>query len=784
MFNAILLASVLALSTSHANEVTLPDAQLLGPRTAWEGSASQSPFAIGSGFHARTSDSGLFVQLDGTAPVRPEVSIRLEGIGRGDVTSRRPESVNAASVGDRVEFEWGAVRERFEVHTGGIEQSFEFDEEPDGAGDLVLEILVDGPFLVEERIVPKVGPLDLFSFGRPAVRYGQALAYDAAGVSVPVATSTVPRSTSRSIRLHVPEHFLESASYPLVVDPAITPITTIDASAMGTSSAYDPTRERYLLAWSEGVEVKCQLFDREGVAIGAEATLDTIDFASEPNASFNRTSVAFHRWVGDATQDSFLVGWSKVDFLGPGPLELDSEIWARFVDPVSGQPPATIFAAQPFQFSEDVDGPFGESARADLGFELAGSGRYGLGAWQRNDAGDAIHDIVARAYAVTWNLGLPELQADLEVVVDSSTFNFGISIGSHLSVAGALDSIDFFGGVSQKTWDIAYEYFFAEPFPGDFDIRIQRVVTDNVAPPVTTLVSSSLAAAVIGLDETDPDLAYLAPNSFDYGNARTLLAYARGGDIFGRLYDGNAAVTSTFLIDSQPNRLFSPDVGAGANGEFMVAYGHFNLELALNQAFIRGARILADGTVTAAQIGIDDVTTQAAGDPFLTSYPVGVTGGTPTNRMLASWTREGGNAQYRLVEPLGANFAYYGTGCPTPSGSIPVIGLSGGLPYLGNQDFGLTATGGVPNQLAVMILGGIDEVPFPGAPGCSLYVKGPFSFSFATTDATGDAALSLPMPFATGLAGLGLSCQWAFVCPGCNPAGLVFSNVVDLYWDE
>ena len=784
MFNAILLSSALALSSTQAVEVTPPDAQLLGRRTAWESGATQGTSAMGANFRARTSDAGLFVQLDGTVPVLPEVSIRLEGVGRGDVSSRRPESVSPTSVGDRIEYAWGAVRERFDAHAGGIAQSFEFDEEPGGAGDLVLEIQIDGPFLVEERIVPSVGALDLFSFGRPAVRYGQALAYDAAGVSIPVASSTVPRGTSRSIRLHVPGHVLESASYPLVVDPAITPITTIDPSAMGTSSAYDPTRERYLLAWSEGAEVKCQLFDREGVALGAEATLDAIDFASDPTASFDRTSVAFHRWFGDATKDTFLVGWSKVDFIGSGPLQLDSEIWARFVDPVSGQPPATIFASQPFLFSEDVDGPWGESARADLGFELAGSGRYGLGAWQRNDAGSAIHNIMARAYAVTWNLGLPELQADLEVVVDSSSFSFGVSIGSHLSVAGALDSIDVFGGVSQKTWDIAYQYFFASPSPGDFDIRIQRVVTDNVAPPVTTLASSSLAAAVIGVDETSPDLSYLAPKSFDYSDARVLMAYARGGDIFGRLYDGNTALTSTFLIDSQPNTLFSPDVGAGAVGEFMVAYGHFNIDPALNQAFIRGARVLADGTVTAAQIGIDDVTPQAAGDPFLSSYPVGLGGGTPTNRMLASWTREGGSAQYRLLEPLGATSAYYGTGCPTPGGSVPVIGLSGGLPYLGNQDFGLTAKGGVPNQVAVMLMGGIDEVPYPGAPGCMLYVKGPFSFSFATTDASGDAALPLPMPFAPGIAGLGISCQWAFICPGCNPAGLVFSNVVDLYWND
>lgn len=785
MFNAILFASALALSSTQAGEVTLPDAQLLGPRTAWESGTIQGTSAMGAGFRARTSDAGLFVRLDGTAPVLPEVSIRLEGIGRGDMSSRRPESVSPTSAGERIEYGWGVVRERFEAHTGGIEQSFEFDEEPDGAGELVLEIQIDGPFQVEERIVPSVGALDLFSFGRPAVRYGQALAYDAAGVSLPVASSTVSRGTSRSIRLHVPEHFLESASYPLVVDPAITPITAIDTLAMGTSSAYDPTRERYLLAWSEGARVKCQLFDREGVALGAEATLDTIDSTSEPNASFNRTSVAFHRWVGDATKDTFLVGWSKVDFFGPGPLQLDSEIWARFVDPVSGQPPASVFgAAQPFLFSEDVDGPFGESARSDLGFELASSGRYGLGAWQRKDAGSALYNIIARAYAVTWNLGFPEVQMDLEVVVDSSTFFFGVSIGSHLSVAGALDSIDFFGGVSRKTWDIAYEYFFASPSPGDFDIRIQRVVTDNVAPPVTTLGSSSLAAAVIGVDETDPDLSYLATSSFDYGNARALLAYAREGDIFGRLYDGNTDLTSSFLIDSQPNILFSPDVGAGANGEFMVAYGHFNIEVALNQAFIRGARILTDGTVAATQIGIDEVTVQAAGEPFLSSYPVAVSGGTPTNRMLASWTREGGDAQYRLLEPLGATSTYYGTGCPTPLGSVPVIGLSGGLPYLGNQDFGLTATGGVPNQPAVLIMGDIDEVPFPGATGCLLYVKSPFSFSFATADASGGAVLPVPMPFATGIAGQGLACQWAFLCPGCNPAGLVFSNAVNLHWDD
>lgn len=118
---------------------------------------------------------------------------------------------------DRVVYDLGPALERYDMRADGIEQSFVLPR-PRGAGDLTIRGTVVSP-LTTASTPPQHRALAFASAdGRVRVDYGAAMAIDADGRRLPLATSC----EGDEVRLHVPGDWLAAARFPVLVDPLIS----------------------------------------------------------------------------------------------------------------------------------------------------------------------------------------------------------------------------------------------------------------------------------------------------------------------------------------------------------------------------------------------------------------------------------------------------------------------------------------------------------------------------------------------------------------------------------
>jgi hypothetical protein len=170
----------------------------------------------------------------------------LLGLRRGP--DRSPVSAAAKRSYDATRFtrHHEGFEERYDLRDAGVEQSFVFETLPSGAGELVIEMLVASELHAAPRD-PAVGPLDFLGpRGETLVRYGAALAFDAAGRRIDVATSYA----EGLLALHVPADWLERATLPITVDPLLSR-WTIYSSALTPGAieiAWDGENQHRLVA--------------------------------------------------------------------------------------------------------------------------------------------------------------------------------------------------------------------------------------------------------------------------------------------------------------------------------------------------------------------------------------------------------------------------------------------------------------------------------------------------------------------------------------------------------
>ncbi len=118
----------------------------------------------------------------------------------------------------RFERHRGSVVEAYDIQRRGVEQTFVLEHKPARPGD----VIVTGAITTElhaDATETVHGPLTFCDQdGMPILEYGAAVAFDANGESVAVNTSF----DGKSISLCLPGSFLETAVFPVVLDPLIT----------------------------------------------------------------------------------------------------------------------------------------------------------------------------------------------------------------------------------------------------------------------------------------------------------------------------------------------------------------------------------------------------------------------------------------------------------------------------------------------------------------------------------------------------------------------------------
>lgn len=138
----------------------------------------------------------------------------------------------------------GSFFERWTYDQTQAEQSFHFAELPN-RGELVLSISWSS------ELEPSVGDDGfLWSNERGGVHYGRATALDAAGRKLALSTELV----GDEIVIVVPAEFVAEAQLPLVVDPIVGTVLTIDASGFNNFNpqpVHDATTDTWLLAYAD-----------------------------------------------------------------------------------------------------------------------------------------------------------------------------------------------------------------------------------------------------------------------------------------------------------------------------------------------------------------------------------------------------------------------------------------------------------------------------------------------------------------------------------------------------
>ena len=249
--NEELFADRPELSVQEQAEIRARLAEAMAQATAiYVIDGSDDLLASGPGFGARFHRDGWeFVPSlpDTYAGVSFElVSVRRTGSERAVAGGVAPRRVGSGW-DQLIEVDHGAgLVERFEIRAEGIEQSFEFAQPLTGTGDLVVRLRIDSalaaPIVHESREGLRFS-LD----AENAVRLGGVTGIGAQGERAEGWMSF----DGVHLDLVLPESFVDSASYPLVLDPLVGSEISYSSSASTSSTspdvAYDVTNDTYAI---------------------------------------------------------------------------------------------------------------------------------------------------------------------------------------------------------------------------------------------------------------------------------------------------------------------------------------------------------------------------------------------------------------------------------------------------------------------------------------------------------------------------------------------------------
>lgn len=214
-----------------------------------------------------------------------------------------------------------------------------------------------------------------------------------------------------------------------------------------------------------------------------------------------------------------------------------------------------------------------------------------------------------------------------------------------------------------------------------------------------------------------------------------------------------------FFADSTTCYVADDRVSASGGGIQKWVLSGSTWALAYTLAPLATSTRYLSGTVIGGVVTLYATSTVATGNAILSVVDAGV--GSPFTTVATTLA----NTALRGIRVLAARAAvsFSGTGSPTTVG-IPTVGTTGGLPYLGNSAFTLTAGNMPAFNIGFMAIGlGLVQsvgIPLPGAPASfNLYVNPIANTVLLITDALGNATLPLGLPSASAMAGLPLAVQ-------------------------
>lgn len=261
----------------------------------------------GTDYLVRFSAAGMqFVPALGRAAEQMRhVSLRPVAVRRGDRVVASGFAAEPIQAELRAEYAHGpAITERFDVGEHGVELSWQFDRRPAGSGDLVVryELTTNLPSAAGAG----ADGLSFVQAGLGGVALGAVTGLDARGARVRGGLSFA----NGVLELSLPAAFVDTAQYPIVLDPLVGAVITVSTPGNNDSEpdvAYDATTQRYLVVWLRELAAtlvlpRGRLVDASGSPVGNVVVLGSTGVCGRPRvANFHqsdRFGVVFEEQAG------------------------------------------------------------------------------------------------------------------------------------------------------------------------------------------------------------------------------------------------------------------------------------------------------------------------------------------------------------------------------------------------------------------------------------------------------------------------------------------------------
>ena len=181
--------------------------------------------------------------LGSDAPKNYPVTFVLDAVMLGGEALESTQPDYASNRAETVTLDHGQFQEVYHLETDQVEQTFVFESLP-ATGELLVRMNV-----ATELDQRTDGAGFAFANERGEVRYGAAIAVDADGVTLDLAQ----RWTGDGIEIIVPEAFVASAAFPLVVDPVVSTfgLTSDNRDQIDVDTAFDSQNNTYQVVFSE-----------------------------------------------------------------------------------------------------------------------------------------------------------------------------------------------------------------------------------------------------------------------------------------------------------------------------------------------------------------------------------------------------------------------------------------------------------------------------------------------------------------------------------------------------
>ncbi|MEM7201364.1 MAG: hypothetical protein AAF628_13930 [Planctomycetota bacterium] len=608
------------------------------------------------------------------------------------------------------------ARERWDVRTEGLELGYEFATPPAGTGDLVVRLRLQTDLVLASRVDETTGAF-YHAEGIGGVRVGGVTGIDARGRRVAGAL----RAHADSLELVLPSAFVDTATYPLLLDPLIGTDWVVAGTSFDEGNpdvAYEVTDDHYLFVWqhhfsSSDVSVRGQLVDELGNLVGG------------PLVIRDNTNVALEPTVAAANgADRFIVAWQEgASIFGPW------DIMAASVDAATGavSPAATVAATSANEVRPDASG------------DRRGGQPWGFVTWEVDGAGIRVAKVDATGP------GAP--------ILDSTV---------SLSSAGQKPAITKSGGEAGfhcVVWDVPLVGIRAAAF--DRDLVVPQ--TDH---PVVTLASVPGGAAV---DGTGSEFLVV----WDQLEPSTTIGlrdiYCQKLLFDGATFSNGAGPTAVSAEQNRDER--DPAVGflqfkwavawgdAQAPGDPSLAYDIAVLMLDLTTCApcgyewtVAGTGLLFDGNV---EIGAARAGGGSGGDKAMIALMSGERA-PPFNTEVRA----------QLIEAVGA-----GGGATTQGGEcgVPAASSLNGKLALGNSSFAFTLNGAEPGVTTALFALGAEGSTFPCG-GCQALIP---MVSVPVPVTNGSAVLPVPLGCNLSLVGGRFAFQWWTVGTSASPCSLL-----------